>query len=75
MKKKPLKKLTKKILKGGSTNDIFSYSDCKNNPGSDGTWSPLGCDLGNVFTGIGDAFSNMFGAIGNTVDLGEIMID
>tara|TARA_Y100000590_G_C15009577_1_gene747049 strand:+ start:196 stop:408 length:213 start_codon:yes stop_codon:yes gene_type:complete len=70
-----LKKSTKKILKGGSTHDIFSYSDCKNNPGSDGKFSVLGCDLGNVFTGIGDAFSNIFDAIGNTVELGEIMID
>ena len=64
-----------KVLKGGASSDMFSYSGCANNPASDGTWNSLGCDIGNIFTGIGKTFENGIGAIGNMIDLGEIVID
>ena len=71
------KKVTKKSIKmkGGSKADIFSYSGCKNNPESDGTWSEFGCASGNAMTGIGRVFQNMFGAIDNTIELGKIALD
>ena len=64
-----------KLQKGG---DVFSYSDtnCENNPELNSShFGALFCDLDNVFTGVGEIFSNMFGAIDNTVGLGEIIID
>ena len=73
-KKKSMSK-SNKVLKGGASSDMFSYSGCANNPGTDGTWSSLSCDIGNIFTGIGKTFDNGFGAIGNMVDLGKIVID
>jgi hypothetical protein len=68
------------VLKGGASSDMFSYSSCQNNPGSYGTpnygtWDSLGCDIGNVFTGIGHTFENGIGAIGNMLDLGEIVVN
>ena len=63
------------VLKGGASSDMFSYSSCQNNPGSDGTWSSLGCDIGNVFTGLGHTFENGIGAIGNMIHLGEIVVN
>jgi hypothetical protein len=73
-----------KVLKGGTdyrvpqvaaSQDVFTFSNCKNNPGTKGTWDSLGCDMGNVFTGIGNTFENGFGAIGNMINLGEIIIE
>tara|TARA_B100001123_G_C15318308_1_gene1026999 strand:- start:1192 stop:1416 length:225 start_codon:yes stop_codon:yes gene_type:complete len=64
-----------KLQKGG---DVFSYSDtnCENNPETNpSNFGALFCDLDNVFTGVGKIFSNMFGGIDNTIELGEIMID
>ena len=54
---------------------MFSYSGCQNNPGSKGTWGPLGCDFENIFTGIGKTFENGFGALGDMINLGEIIIE
>ena len=54
---------------------MFSYSSCHNNPGSDGTWSSLACNMGNTLTGMGYTIENGIGAIGNTISLGEIVVN
>jgi hypothetical protein len=59
-------------MKGG---DMFSYDGCQNKPGPNGTWGPLGCDMKNVFTGIGHTFVNGFAAMGDVITLGQIAVD